>query len=94
MIGIIIVCVLALMVALMVALIIWFNAKLSGKAWTLMERWASENGLELLHLESRWFRKTLSSGRPNPSGYTTSRCRAKVRRELPTLGVATSGSGH
>ena len=38
MIGIIIVCVLALMVAL----IIWFNAKLSGKAWTLMERWASE----------------------------------------------------
>ena len=58
MIGIIIVCVLALMVALMVALIIWFDAKLSGKARTLMERWASENGLELLHVESRWFRKS------------------------------------
>ena len=54
MIGIIIVCVLALMVAL----IIWFDAKLSGKARTLMERWASENGLELLHVESRWFRKS------------------------------------
>tara|TARA_B100001013_G_C24575117_1_gene428246 strand:+ start:674 stop:919 length:246 start_codon:yes stop_codon:yes gene_type:complete len=54
MIGIIIVCVLALMVAL----IIWFHAKLSGKARTLMEPWASENGLELLHVESRWFRQS------------------------------------
>ena len=43
--------------AFVVALVVWLNVWLSGRSKVLIEKWASENGLELIHLESRWFRK-------------------------------------
>ena len=50
-------CVFALILGLGSAIGFWIFGRMSKMTSGLVDRWASENGLELLNIESRWFRQ-------------------------------------